>query len=136
MLEIKLTIDASDRLEALLRSLLLPGTLTTPASAVPTPETGIVGGIERVPTPPAVICDYSIPAVAAQESAEPKPAPAVTEDFRVEVRKTLARLNKKTGTNTASALIRSLGVNRLTDVPLEKLPALMEQAKEALDNAG
>lgn len=59
----------------------------------------------------------------------------VSEDFRVEVRKTLAQLNKMTGKNTASELIRSFGVEKLTDVKLSDLPALMDKAKEALDAA-
>ena len=59
----------------------------------------------------------------------------VSEDFRVEVRKTLAQLNKRTGKNTASELIRSFGVEKLTDVKLSDLPALMDKAKEALDAA-
>ena len=60
-------------------------------------------------------------------------APAVTEDFRVEVRKALARLNKQTGKNTAKELITGIGYTKLTDVPLERLPELMEKVKEAAD---
>lgn len=59
--------------------------------------------------------------------------PEVTEDFRVEVRKALAELNKKVGKNIASDLIKGFGVDKLTDVALADLPALMEQAKEALN---
>lgn len=60
-------------------------------------------------------------------------APGVTEDFRVEVRKTLAQLNKKVGKNVASELIKGFGVDKLTEVALSDLPALMSKAKEALD---
>lgn len=60
-------------------------------------------------------------------------APAVTEDYRVEVRKFLATLNKQTGKNTAKELISQFGASKLTDVKLEDLPALMEKAKEAAD---
>lgn len=71
------------------------------------------------------------------ESAEDAPfeekAPAVTEDFRVEVRKALAKLNKQTGKNTAKELITGIGYTKLTNVPLEKLPELMEKVKEAAD---
>lgn len=80
----------------------------------------------------------------AQEAAEddlredtPAPgtpqAPEVTEDFRVEVRKTLAQLNKKVGKNIASELIKGFGVDKLTEVALADLPALMDRAKEALN---
>lgn len=68
-----------------------------------------------------------------EEKPEEKPAQAVTEDFRMEVRKTLARLNKSTGKNTASELIKAFGVSKLTDVKLEDLPALMAKAKEVYD---
>ena len=70
---------------------------------------------------------------------EPPAAPeapakvAVTEDFRVEVRKTLAQLNKKTGGNEAKELIKGFGVSKLTEVKLEDLPALMEKAQAALN---
>ena len=69
------------------------------------------------------------------EAEAPKKAavPAVTEDFRVEVRKTLAQLNKKTGGNEAKELIKTFGVSKLTEVKLEDLPALMEKAQEALN---
>lgn len=68
----------------------------------------------------------------APDPVETPPA-AVTEDFRVEVRKVLAELNKKQAGNPAKKLIAETGYKRLTDVPLELLPGLMEKAKEALD---
>lgn len=60
-------------------------------------------------------------------------APAVTEDYRVEVRKFLAKLNKQTGKNTAKELIQQFGATKLTDVKLEDLPALMAKAEEAFN---
>ncbi len=74
----------------------------------------------------------AIPWEAPEEAVEAK-APAVTEDFRVEVRKTLAALNKQKTGNPAKALIAETGYKKLTDVPLELLPGLMEKAKEALN---
>lgn len=70
-----------------------------------------------------------------EEAGQPDeaPAPEVSEDFRVEVRKTLAKLNKKVGKNTASDLIKEFGVKKLTEVKLEDLPALMDKAKEYLN---
>lgn len=67
------------------------------------------------------------------EEIMPAPVPQVDESYRIEVRKTLAKLNKKTGENTASKLIKGLGVDRLTDVGLKDLPELMRQAEEALN---
>ena len=74
---------------------------------------------------------------AAEKKAKPAPAtdpePEVDESYRVEVRKVLAALNKKTGENTASKLIKEFGVDKLTDVKLADLPALMAKAKEVRD---
>lgn len=73
---------------------------------------------------------------APAEAETPKAAtaaPVVTEDFRVEVRKALAQLNKVTGGNVAKELIRELGCSKLTEVKLEDLPTLMEKAKEKLN---
>lgn len=79
------------------------------------------------------------PEAAPETAPAPEPekdepaAPEVTEEFRVEVRKTLAQLNKKVGKNMASELIKKFGVEKLTDVALSDLPALMDRAKEALN---
>ena len=59
--------------------------------------------------------------------------PKAAEDFRVDVRKVLAQLNKKSGKNLASELIKGFGADKLTEVALSDLPALMNKAKEALD---
>ena len=72
-------------------------------------------------------------APAEAETPKKAAAPAVTEDFRVEVRKALAQLNKKTGGNAAKELIKEFGVSKLTEVKLEDLPALMEKAQAALN---
>lgn len=72
------------------------------------------------------------PAEAAAEDAPAEDAPAaVTEDFRIAVRKQLAALNKKCGYNKAAELIKELtGKGKLTEVALADLPKLMEAAKE------
>lgn len=63
--------------------------------------------------------------------AENDSAPAVTEEFRITVRKQLAALNKKCGRNRAAELINELtGKSKLTEVDLADLPKLMEAAKE------
>ena len=67
------------------------------------------------------------------EEIMPAPVPQVDESYRIEVRKTLAKLNKKTGENTASKLIKGFGVDKLTEVALKDLPELMRQAEEALN---
>lgn len=72
------------------------------------------------------------PAEAPAEDAAAEEAPAaVTEDFRITVRKQLAALNKKCGYNRAAELINELtGKGKLTEVALADLPKLMEAAKE------
>ena len=67
-----------------------------------------------------------------EETPQEEAAPALTEDFRAEVRKTLYQLNKQTGRKVATELINAAGYGRLTEVPLEKLPAIMQAAQEAL----
>ena len=80
------------------------------------------------------------PAPAAAEPAEEPAdapaasAPAVTEDFRVEVRRQLAALNKKTGYNRAAEIIKEqTGVEaKLTEVALADLPKIMDAVKAEL----
>lgn len=55
--------------------------------------------------------------------------------IRVECKKVLADLNKATGTNTASDLIKEYGAKKLPEVRNMFLPALLEKAKEALSDA-
>ena len=90
--------------------------------------------VEEAPTAPEEAAPVAVPWGEPQNAVEAK-APAVTEDFRIEVRKTLAALNKVQTGNPAKALIAEIGYKRLTDVPLELLPGLMEKAKEAMNNA-
>ena len=67
----------------------------------------------------------------ADDAAPDESAPAVTEDFRIAVRKQLAALNKKCGYNRAAELINEqTGKGKLTEVALADLPKLMEAAKE------
>ena len=80
--------------------------------------------------------DKPVPAAAepvpepAEAAADDAPA-AVTEDFRIVVRKQLAALNKKCGYNRAAELIKELtGKDKLTEVELADLPKLMDKAKE------
>lgn len=67
-----------------------------------------------------------------EEKPAAAPTAALTEDYRVEVRKTLSQLNKQTGRRAATGLIKAAGYDRLTEVPLEKLPGIMQAALEAL----
>lgn len=69
---------------------------------------------------------------AIQAAAEASPTP-VTEDFRIEVRKQLAALNKKLGFNRAAEIIKEVtGKKKLTEVALADLLKIMERAKEEI----
>lgn len=104
-----------------------------PAEAVQEPQEA-----PETPVPKKNTKKTDKPAPAAAEPA-PEPAEAaaddapaaVTEDFRIAVRKQLAALNKKCGYNRAAELINELtGKGKLTEVALADLPKLMEAAKE------
>lgn len=106
-----------------------------PAEAVQEPQEA-----PEAPTPKKNTKKADKPSPAAAEPApEPAEAPvedadapaAVTEDFRITVRKQLAALNKKCGYNRAAELINEqTGKGKLTEVALADLPKLMEAAKE------
>lgn len=75
-----------------------------------------------------------------QKTEEEEPAPAEdkqvdTKALKVEVRKMLAQVNKKTGSNTASQWIKELtSVEKLTEVEdAEELLALKAKAEEVLN---
>jgi hypothetical protein len=72
---------------------------------------------------------------AEEPASAPEKPQKVDESLRVEVRKTLATLNKMQTGNPAKQLIEKTGYKRLTDVPLELLPDLKKAAEEALNNA-
>ena len=86
-------------------------------------------------------------AIEAEEKAEEPEKPKKEEpkakkepepDFdaiRVECRKVLAELNQVTGKNTASEIIKTHGCKKLSEVEDMFLPALLEEAKEALQDA-
>lgn len=98
----------------------------TPAPKKNTKKTEKAAPAEAEPAPEPA--DDAAPAEDA--AAEEAPA-AVTEDFRITVRKQLAALNKKCGYNRAAELIKELtGKNKLTEVDLADLPKVMDHAKE------
>lgn len=104
-----------------------------PAEAVQEPQKAPEASAPKKNTKKA---DKPAPAAAepapepAEAAADDAPA-AVTEDFRIAVRKQLAALNKKCGYNRAAELIKELtGKNKLTEVDLADLPKLMDAAKE------
>lgn len=128
-------------------SLLAQASKETEGAPAPAPaET--VQEPQEAPEPPAPKKNTKKTEEAAPAEAEPAPEPtddaapaedaaaeeapaAVTEDFRITVRKQLAALNKKCGYNRAAELINEqTGKGKLTEVALADLPKLMEAAKE------
>lgn len=92
-------------------------------------------------TPKSTKAQDDAPAKAnVQETEEEEPVPAEdkqvdTKALKVEVRKMLAQVNKKTGSNTASQWIKELtSVEKLTEVEdAEELLALKAKAEEVLN---
>ena len=92
-------------------------------------------------TPKSTKVQDDAPAKAnVQETEGEEPAPAEdkqvdTKTLKVEVRKMLAQVNKKTGSNTASQWIKELtSVEKLTEVEdAEELLALKAKAEEVLN---
>lgn len=121
-MKITVTFDSLDEFEA------FKGTAAVAPQSAQAP-------VERTEAPKAKKSAPKEEAPREEPPAAPETAAkaAVTEDFRVEVRKTLAQLNKKTGGNEAKELIKEFGCSKLTEVKLEDLPALMEKAQEALN---
>lgn len=127
-MKITVTFDSLDEFEAFKgTAVVAPQSAQKPVEAAEAPKAKKSAPKEEMPWK-----ETSTEAEAPKKAAAPA-APAVTEDFRVEVRKTLAQLNKKTGGNEAKELIKGFGVSKLTEVKLEDLPALMEKAREALN---
>lgn len=124
-MKITVTFDSLDEFEAFKgTTAAAPQSVQEPAEEPEAPKAKKSAPKEEMPWK-----ETSTEAEAPKKAA----APAVTEDFRVEVRKTLAQLNKKTGGNEAKELIKEFGCSKLTEVKLEDLPALMEKAQAALN---
>ena len=88
------------------------------------------------PAQPVTVWPEEQPAPEPVKDPEPAPAPEpepepvkITEDFRAEVRRAMATLNKQTGENTAKKLLQERGCASLKDAPLEALPELMETVR-------
>lgn len=81
-------------------------------------------------TAPEPVQETAQPEQPAEELPFKEEEPAV--DITV-VRKTLTKLNKQTGKNTAKDLIKEFGAAKLTDVAASDLPALLKKAEEMLD---
>ena len=123
-MKITVTFDSLDEFEAFKgTAAAAPRSVQEPAERTEAPKAKKSAPKEEMPWKEA-----STEVETPKEAAAPA-APAVTEAFRVEVRKALAQLNKATGGNVAKELIKEFGCSKLTEVKLEDLPALMEKVK-------
>lgn len=128
-----MTIDVRfDSMEEFLRYVDVRGKVqTTFTDFSPEEMEKIYEGRKKVDGAPAEAQKENEPEVeapAAVPAEEEKPKP--TEALRIEARKILADLNKRTGKNTARELLTGLGYASLSKVPLEKLQGVIDKARE------
>ena len=84
---------------------------------------------EHVPRVPDTVQPPEPPAEPVKPAEPEKPAVD-----HVAARKAMAALNKAAGENIARKLVSEFGYSRLTDMPAEKLPELMEVVARPLDD--
>ena len=148
-MKITVTFDALDEFNAFMGKQL---NLAEPAPAPAgdwypgrSPVDDSVPVVFQPPKPPAEPVKPAEPEKPAEEKAVPekpaepvKPAepekPAKPAVDHVAARKALAALNKAAGENIARKLVSAFGYSRLTDMPAEKLPELMEVVTRPLDD--
>lgn len=129
-MKITVTFDALDEFNAFMGKQL---NLAEPA---PAPAGDWYPG--GSPVDERVLSTVQPPEKPAEEKAEPeKPAEPVKQVEKavdhVAARKAMAALNKAAGENVARKLVSAFGYSRLTDMPAEKLPELMEVVTRPLD---
>lgn len=125
----KITVEF-DSLEEFQKYITAGTAASIPAKEIsgsPAPEKA-----EEMPEKPAEKPQEAPAEEKAEDSAPFEETPKIDESYRLEVRRELAALNKLQTGNPAKALIMETGYKRLTDVPLDLLPGLMEKAKEAM----
>lgn len=140
-MRITVTFDALDEFNAFMGKQL---NLAEPAPAPVPAGNWYPGGRpadERVPRVPDTVQPPEPPAEPVKPAEPEKPAepaePAEPEKPAVDhvaARKAMAALNKAAGENIARKLVSAFGYSRLTDMPAEKLPELMEVVARPLDD--
>ena len=124
-MRITVTFDALDEFNAFMGKQF---NLAEPAPAPVPAGNWYPGGSpadERVPRVPDTVQPPEPPAEPVKP-AEEKAAPEKPAVDHVAARKAMAALNKAAGENIARKLVSAFGYIRLTDMPAEKLPELME----------
>lgn len=128
-MKITATFDSLEEFQAFIGQKSEPKKQEAPAQ----PEEKPKKAKKEEPKPEEIVED----AVKAMDEVVPKKEePKVDYDaMRVECRKVLSALNKATGKNTAQELIKGRGKSKLSEIEDRVLPALLEEAKEALEDA-
>lgn len=133
-MRITVTFDALDEFNAFMGKQL---NLAEPAPAPVPAGSWYPGGSPADDSVPAVFQPPKPPAEPVKPAEPEKPAePAEPEKPAVDhvaARKAMAALNKAAGENIARKLVSAFGYSRLTDMPAEKLPELMEVVARPLD---
>ena len=128
-MRITVTFDALDEFNAFMGKQF---NLAEPAPAPVPAGDWYPGGSpvdERVPRVPDTVQPQEPPAEPVKPAEPEKPAV-----YHVAARKAMAALNKAAGENIARKLVSAFGYSRLTDMPAEKLPELMEVVARPLDD--
>ena len=128
-MRITVTFDALDEFNAFMGKQF---NLAEPAPAPVPAGDRYPGGSpvdERVPRVPDTVQPQEPPAEPVKPAEPEKPAVD-----HVAARKAMAALNKAAGENIARKLVSAFGYSRLTDMPAEKLPELMEVVARPLDD--
>lgn len=77
------------------------------------------------------------PQAAEEKPAETAPAPSAAPEVSLEdVRAAMIRVGREAGREKAKELIEAQGASKLTDVPAERLGALLEAARAVLGGEG
>ena len=140
----KITVEF-ENLDEFQQYIRMERSMTIGPNGITITENGITKPLENPllvqPDPMATAVEVAAEEVKAEQKAqdpeqkEAKAEPVLGENYRLKVRKALASLNKMKTGNPAKKLIEATGYKRLTEVPLELLPDLLEKAEEAMKDA-
>ena len=135
----KITVEF-ENLEEFQQYIRMERSMTIGPNGITITENGITKPLENPPIVQPDSLSTAVEVAAEQEAPDPeqkeaKAEPVLDENYRLKVRKALASLNKMKTGNPAKKLIETTGYKRLTEVPLELLPGLLEKAEEAMKDA-
>lgn len=133
----KITVEF-ENLEEFRNHIVMERELTFGPGGVTIKEKGMMQALEQEAPEVAaeeVKAEQEAPDPEQKEAKAEPEGPVLDENFRLKVRKALASLNKMKTGNPAKKLIEATGYKRLTEVPLELLPDLLEKAEEAMKDA-